>query len=383
MIEFDRVSKTYSGSAEPAVRELSLTVEEGEICILVGPSGCGKTTSLKMVNRIIEPTGGTISVAGQSVLDQNPVHLRRSIGYVIQQIGLFPHQTIGDNIATVPRLLGWDRQRVDERIDELLHLVGLKPNDFRERYPRELSGGQRQRIGVARALAADPPVMLMDEPFGAVDPITRDRLQNEFLRLQEEIGKTIMFVTHDIDEAIKMGDRIAILNVGGVLEQYDSPETLLDEPNNDFVSDFVGADRAMKRLSLFKMRDLDLVEAQRFATAGPGIESKAVLLSPATPGQEALALIEASALQSAIVVDDDGLPTGWVTRRAARANPDVQVSEFADTVDVTVEEHTTIKDALSEMLAADSSAIVLDRHDAAAGVVTLAQVQASIAGLGR
>jgi osmoprotectant transport system ATP-binding protein len=383
MIEFDTVSKTYSGTSEPAVRDLSLVVEEGEICILVGPSGCGKTTSLKMVNRIIEPSAGTILVAGESVLDQNPVKLRRNIGYVIQQIGLFPHQTIGDNIATVPKLLGWDRDRIYDRVDELLDLVGLPSEEYRQRYPRELSGGQRQRIGVARALAADPPVMLMDEPFGAVDPITRDRLQNEFLRLQEDIGKTIMFVTHDIDEAIKMGDRIAILNVGGVLEQYDTPETLLDEPNNDFVSDFVGADRAMKRLSLFKMRDLDVVEAQRFEAPGPGIDTAAVLVPPTTSGREALGLIEASALQSAIVVDDDGRPTGWVTQRAARSHPDEPVSEIADSAEVTVEEQTTIKDALSEMLAADSSAIVLDRNDAAAGVVTMEQIQASIAGLGR
>ncbi|MCJ7725780.1 MAG: ABC transporter ATP-binding protein [Acidimicrobiia bacterium] len=382
MIEFDHVSKTYSGSSEPAVRDLSLFVEEGEICILVGPSGCGKTTSLKMTNRVIEPSSGTISVAGQSVLDQNPVQLRRNIGYVIQQIGLFPHQTIGDNIATVPKLLGWDRGRIHDRVDELLHLVGLESEEFRDRYPRELSGGQRQRIGVARALAADPPVMLMDEPFGAVDPITRDRLQNEFLRLQEELGKTIMFVTHDIDEAIKMGDRIAILNVGGVLEQYDKPETLLDEPHNDFVSDFVGADRAMKRLSLFKMRDLDLIEVQRFEVPGPGINMKAVLLRPSTTGRDALALIEASRLDSAVVVDDDGRPTGWVTLRAARSRPDAPVSEFANSVDVMVEEQSTIKDVLSEMLAADSAAIVLDRHDAVAGVVTMDQIQASIAGLG-
>ena len=382
MIEFDRVSKTYSGASEPAVSELSLTVQEGEICILVGPSGCGKTTSLKMVNRIIEPSGGTISVAGKSVLDQDPVQLRRNIGYVIQQIGLFPHQTIGENIATVPKLLGWDAKRVDDRMEELLHLVGLEPEEFRDRYPRELSGGQRQRIGVARALAADPPVMLMDEPFGAVDPITRDRLQNEFLRLQEEIGKTIMFVTHDIDEAIKMGDRIAILNVGGVLEQYATPEKLLDEPNNDFVSDFVGADRAMKRLSLFQMRDLDLMGVGRFEAPGPGLDTKAVLLRPGTLGREALALIEASALQSGIVVDDADRPTGWVTQRAARSHPDLPVREFADVVEVTVEEQTTIKDALSEMLAAGSAGIVLDRHDAAAGVVTINQIQTSIAGLG-
>jgi osmoprotectant transport system ATP-binding protein len=383
MIEFDHVSKTYSGASAPAVGDLSLKVEEGEICILVGPSGCGKTTSLKMVNRIIEPTGGTISVAGKSVLDQNPVQLRRSIGYVIQAIGLFPHQTIGDNVSTVPHLLGWDRHRVDERVDELLDLVGLSPEEYRDRYPRELSGGQRQRIGVARALAADPPVMLMDEPFGAVDPITRDRLQNEFLRLQEELGKTIMFVTHDIDEAIKMGDRIAILNVGGVLEQYDTPEQLLNAPSNHFVADFVGADRAMKRLSLFQMRDLDLIETQRFDASGPGIESKAVMLSPTMAGGNALALIEASRLESAIIVDEADRPTGWVTQRAARARPDAPVSEIADSVEVTVEEQTTIKDALSEMLATDSAAIVLDRDDAATGVITLDLIQASIAGLGQ
>jgi len=383
MIDFDHVYKTYPGTTEPAVNDLSLTVEEGEICILVGPSGCGKTTSLKMVNRIIEPSAGTISVAGKSVLEQNPVELRRGIGYVIQQIGLFPHQTIGDNIATVPKLLGWDHRRIDRRVDELLELVGLESQEFRDRYPRELSGGQRQRIGVARALAADPPVMLMDEPFGAVDPITRDRLQNEFLRLQEEIGKTIMFVTHDIDEAIKMGDRIAILNAGGILEQYDNPEKLLDKPNNDFVADFVGADRAMKRLSLFKMRDLTIITAERFEQPVPGIEDKAVLLPPGALGSAASPLIEASRLDAAIVVDDANRPTGWVTQRAVRSHPDTPVSRLAEAVEVTVEQQSTIKDTLSQMMAAVSNAIVLDRHDAALGVVTIDLIQGSIIELGR
>jgi osmoprotectant transport system ATP-binding protein len=247
MIRLDAISKQYP-NGQVAVRELSLDLPPGEVCVLVGPSGCGKTTTLKMVNRLIEPSSGRIFLDGRDVTHADPVELRRHIGYVIQQVGLFPHQTIAANVATVPKLLGWDKARVEARVDELLVLVGLPPGEFRARYPAQLSGGQRQRVGVARALAADPPVLLRDEPFGAIDPVTRVRLQDEFLRLQGEVQKTVVFVTHDIEEAVKMGDRIAILDVGGVLEQYATPAEVLGRPASAMVRDFVGRDRALKRL---------------------------------------------------------------------------------------------------------------------------------------
>jgi len=258
MIEFKNVSKTYAGSDRAVVNDLSFTVADGDICVLVGPSGCGKTTSMRMVNRLIEPTNGEILIDGEKNTSMSGTQLRRKIGYAIQQIGLFPHRTIASNVGTVPNLVGWDSDRTTSRVNELLDLVGLPPDQYRDRYPAELSGGQQQRVGVARALAADPPIMLMDEPFGAVDPITRDRLQNEFLHIQEDIKKTIVFVTHDIDEAIKMGDKIAILREGGVLAQYDTPENILANPDSDFVSSFVGTDRVLKRLSLVLVRDMDL-----------------------------------------------------------------------------------------------------------------------------
>ena len=258
MIEFKHVSKTYPGTSRPVVNDLSFEVHEGEICVLVGPSGCGKTTSMRMVNRLIEPSEGEILINGEPNTEMSATRLRRGIGYAIQQIGLFPHRTIADNIATVPQLLEWDKDRVAARVEELLELVGLDPDQYRKRYPAELSGGQQQRVGVARALAADPPIMLMDEPFGAVDPINRHRLQEEFLRIQGEIKKTIVFVTHDIDEAIKMGDKIAILKEGGILAQYDTPENILAAPNSEFVSSFVGADRVLKMLSLLRVSDAEL-----------------------------------------------------------------------------------------------------------------------------
>jgi osmoprotectant transport system ATP-binding protein len=261
MIKFRGVSKTYAGSDRPVVNDLSFEILEGEICVLVGPSGCGKTTTMRMVNRLIEPTKGKILIDGQPNTAMSGTQLRRRIGYAIQQIGLFPHRTIAENIATVPSLLDWDRQRIKSRVDELLELVGLDPEDYRDRYPAELSGGQQQRVGVARAMAADPPIMLMDEPFGAVDPITRERLQDEFLNIQQDIKKTIVFVTHDIDEAIKMGDKIAILKQGGVLAQYDTPENILSNPNSEFVASFVGNDRILKRLSLTRVGDVQLEPA--------------------------------------------------------------------------------------------------------------------------
>ncbi len=261
MIKFRGVSKTYPGSDRPVVNDLSFEILEGEICVLVGPSGCGKTTTMRMVNRLIEPTEGEILIGGESNTRMSGTQLRRKIGYAIQQIGLFPHRTIAENIATVPSLLGWEKKRIRERVDELLELVGLDPEDYRTRYPAELSGGQQQRVGVARAMAADPPIMLMDEPFGAVDPITRERLQDEFLNIQQNIKKTIVFVTHDIDEAIKVGDKIAILKQGGVLAQYDTPENILSSPNSEFVAAFVGTDRILKRLSLVRVGEMDLAPA--------------------------------------------------------------------------------------------------------------------------
>jgi osmoprotectant transport system ATP-binding protein len=256
VITFDRVTKRY-GEAE-AVRELSLEIPSGEIVIFVGPSGCGKTTSLKMINRLIEPTSGVITIDGLDTATVDVNQLRRSIGYVIQQIGLFPHYTVAENVATVPRLAGWDKKRITTRVEELLDLVGLPAAQYAKRLPAELSGGERQRVGVARALAIDPNILLMDEPFGAIDPIARERLQNELLRLQQVVRKTIVFVTHDIDEAIRLGDRVALFSLGGVLQQYATPAELLAHPVSDFVADFLGEGRMVRRLSLIKVRDVAL-----------------------------------------------------------------------------------------------------------------------------
>jgi osmoprotectant transport system ATP-binding protein len=267
MIRLDEVTKVFPGTRTPAVDALSLEIPEGELVVFVGPSGCGKTTTLKMINRIVEPTSGSITVAGQDI-GARPAHaLRRDIGYVIQQIGLFPHRTIHRNIATVPRLLGWKDDRIEARVHELIELMDLDPGML-QRYPAELSGGQRQRVGVARALAADPPVLLMDEPYGAVDPLVRGRLQDQLLDLQRDLHKTIVFVTHDIDEAIKLGDRIAILNVGGVLEQFDTPEAILRTPASAFVEDFLGQEPNLKRLSLVAASEADLVR-------GPVVDASA------------------------------------------------------------------------------------------------------------
>ncbi len=257
MIRLDDVSKKF-GDRAPAVDSLSLDIASGEIAVLIGPSGCGKTTTMRMINRLIEPTSGRIFLDGDDVTHVEVVQLRRRIGYVIQQVGLFPHQTVAANVATVPTLLGWDRARKQARVNELLELVSLDPGEYADRYPHELSGGQRQRVGVARALAADPPVLLMDEPFGAVDPIARDHLQEEFLALQAEVHKTVVFVTHDLDEAVRLGDRIAVLSVGGHLEQYADPATVLGAPATDFVRTFVGGDRSLKALSVTPLRDVRL-----------------------------------------------------------------------------------------------------------------------------
>jgi osmoprotectant transport system ATP-binding protein len=265
----DHVTKRFPGG-QLAVNDLSLAVGEGEVCVLLGPSGCGKTTTMKMVNRLVEPSSGRVLVDGRDVAGRDPVELRRTIGYVIQQVGLFPHQTVAANVATVPRLLGWDRRRTDARVEELLVLVDLDPDTYRHRYPHQLSGGQQQRVGVARALAADPPILLMDEPFGALDPVTRGVLQDAFRRLQDELGKTVVFVTHDLDEAVRLGDRVAVLAVGGVLEQYDTPAAVLGRPASPFVESFVGADRAVKRLAVLELTRA-AVEATASRPSGPAV----------------------------------------------------------------------------------------------------------------
>jgi osmoprotectant transport system ATP-binding protein len=306
-LEFRNVSKQYGTST--VVNNLSVKVPAGQICVLVGPSGCGKTTTLKMVNRLVEPTSGHVAVGGRDVASQDPIALRRGIGYVIQQVGLLPHLTVGDNIATVPRLLGWEKSQITERVDELISLVGLEPGSYRDRYPAQLSGGERQRVGVARALAVDPPLMLMDEPFGAVDPIVRERLQNELLRLQERLAKTILFVTHDIDEAIKMGDLVAVMQTGGILAQLGTPAEILANPVSDFVAQFVGADRGLKRLSLTTVAELDLEPTASNHVPQPGQP----LLQRRTTLKDALSQMLETDVSAGVVVGDDGQALGIIT----------------------------------------------------------------------
>ena len=354
-VVFKRVTKRYPGAEEPAVLELDLEVAGGEICVLVGPSGSGKTTAMRMVNRMVEITEGEIMVGGRSVRDRSPAELRREIGYVIQQIGLFPHRTVADNIATVPRLLGWDRRRAESRVEELLELVRIDPA-LRERFPAQLSGGQQQRVGVARALAANPGVMLMDEPFGAVDPINRERLQNEFLRLQAEVRKTILFVTHDIDEAIKMGDRVAVLREGGHLAQYATPAELLMAPADGFVEDFVGADRALKRLSLLRVADIDLWQAP--------------LAFPGQATSEVRSKLEGAEVPHALVIDGERRPLGWLSDADLRAEtvpqrPDTSAEPVLELDDV-------MRDALSDLLQAETRyAPVADAEGRIAGVLSV------------
>lgn len=357
MIKLEKVTKHFPGQARAAVKELSLEVPDGNICILVGPSGCGKTTTMRMVNRLIEPTSGDIFIDGRDVLEMNPIELRRSIGYVIQEIGLFPHMTIKENISTVPRLLDWPKERIDQRVDELLKLMGMEPRGFRDRYPHELSGGQRQRIGVARALAADPPIMLMDEPFGAIDPITRERLQNEFLRLQKEIKKTIVFVTHDIDEAIKMGDRIAILQVGGELEQYGTPDEILSNPANEFVENFVGADRTLKRLNLVRVEEV-MNREPRTVKTNQSIQSVSKYM-------------DSEGVGNLLAVDDEKHVRGYVARNLIRDQKGT-VEPFIRPINATIEPGTSLKDALSEMLTYDVGYIpVVDKNQTLLGVLSV------------
>jgi osmoprotectant transport system ATP-binding protein len=309
MIELDDVSKLYPGLPRPAVDRVDLVVPEGATCVLIGPSGCGKTTTMRMVNRLIEPTQGRILVGGEDVTHADPVLLRRRIGYVIQQIGLFPHMTIARNVATVPELLGWPEGRIRSRVDEMLQLVGLDPAQVRDRHPRHLSGGQRQRVGVARALAADPPVMLMDEPFGAVDPVVRAHLQDEFLDIMRRLKKTVILVTHDIDEAIRMGDLVVIMQ-DGRLVQCDTPDHILSRPANAFVADFVGADRALKRLSL-------ITAGEVCAPGGTAAQTPAV---PAHVSlRDVLAIMLSTGVETVRVTGADGADRGLLTLAAIRA----------------------------------------------------------------
>ena len=365
MIQLKELTKRFPGQSEPAVDRLTMDIPEGEIVVLVGPSGCGKTTSLKMINRIIEPSSGHIVIDGEDVTDVDPDRLRRGIGYVIQQIGLFPHVTIRDNVATVPRLLGWDKQRIAARVDELLDVVGLDPDIYRDRYPKELSGGQRQRVGVARALAADPPVLLMDEPFGAIDPITRTRLQNEFLRLQEELKKTIVFVTHDIDEAIKMGDRIAILREQSHIAQFATPEEILTQPANEFVEDFVGSGATLKRLRLSRVRDVSWHED---CPTGRLDEDLTVLRQR----------LNDSDWTALLVLDDQGRPRRWLRAPDFR-EPPRSIERMGRPAVALVERQATLADALEEMLVGSVGvAIVVDARGAYQGIVDVDVIITSI-----
>jgi osmoprotectant transport system ATP-binding protein len=356
MIRLEAVTKVYPGADSPAVAELDLEIPRGEILVLVGPSGCGKSTTLRLINRMIEPSSGRIIFDGEDVTDVNPDLLRRRIGYVIQQVGLFPHHTIAQNIATVPQLLGWDKTVIRARVDELLELTGLDPTIYRDRYPRELSGGQAQRVGVARALGADPDVLLMDEPFGAIDPITRDRLQNEFLRLQSELQKTIVFVTHDIDEAIKMGDRIAILGEQSRIAQFDTPERILAYPVDDFVSDFIGSGSTLKGLNFERVRDVQLADSFAVVDVSATVE-------------ETRAAFDASEEKWMLVLDAERRPARWVgSEHLARA--DFDITRHGVTVRAKVPTNATLHDALEELLLSNAGqACVVDSHGKFLGIL--------------
>jgi osmoprotectant transport system ATP-binding protein len=354
MIRLENLTKVFPNQNEPAVDDLSMEIYEGEIVVLVGPSGCGKTTTMKMINRLIEPSSGRIFLQGEDVTNVNSDKLRRRIGYVIQQIGLFPHMTIADNIATVPKMLGWDKKRISDRTDELLETVGIDLS-YRDRYPKELSGGQRQRIGVARAMAADPSVLLMDEPFGAIDPITRDRLQDEFLRLQQEIRKTIVFVTHDIDEAIKMGDRIAILKQQSKIAQYDTPEKILTDPADDFVADFIGGGASIKRLSLSTVEDIEPADWP-VASLADGYEHVQEKMRSSDKGY-------------VLLLDDQNRPSRWVGAEDIE-NDGTSLEEAGRPAVAIVEASSSLYNTLDTMITSyKGSAIVVDGEGRYQGVV--------------
>jgi osmoprotectant transport system ATP-binding protein len=362
-ISLEGVTKTFPGSATPAVRPLDLEIEGGSVVVLIGPSGCGKTTTLRMINRLIEPTAGTIRIDGVDIRGRSDTELRRGIGYVIQQVGLFPHRTIAQNIATVPRLLRWDKARTRARVDELVDLVGLD-RDLLQRYPAELSGGQQQRVGVARALAADPPVLLMDEPFGAVDPIVRGRLQRELLDLQAKVHKTIVLVTHDIDEAVALGDKVAVLNVGGVLEQLAAPDDLLARPANDFVASFLGSERSIKRLALATVGELDL-EGGPWVDRSAGLDQAKDVVTRHGTGW--LGLVE------------DGRFAGWVPEEEVAA-----AGSLADLRPVPpaarVRFHSTLREALEVILTQRTpTAVVEDADGRFCGLVQLEAIRRGLA----
>jgi osmoprotectant transport system ATP-binding protein len=356
MLSLQEVTKIYPGAEHiKAVDSLSFNLEEGEICTVVGPSGCGKTTAMKMINRLIPMTSGKILVDGQNIERMDTIELRRSIGYVIQNIGLFPNMTIAENIAIVPRLKGWDAGKIGEKVESLLEMVNLPVEEFMNRYPKELSGGQQQRIGVARGMAADPPIMLMDEPFGAIDPINREHLQNEFLRIQEKVQKTIVFVTHDIDEAIKMGDKICLLK-DGKLVQFDSPEKLLTEPANDFVRDFVGGDRTLKRLNLLKVKN--------------AMQPDPLLIHADESLPTAQARLSEQKADHLIVVDEKGRLMGTVDQAALGKKGDT-VAEVVQASEAHIEASASLKDGLSEIFSHDLGFVIaVDDSRKVVGILT-------------
>ncbi|GAB3542208.1 betaine/proline/choline family ABC transporter ATP-binding protein [Arthrobacter tecti] len=362
-ILLDKVTKRYPGQEKPAVDGLTMEIPAGKIVMLVGPSGCGKTTTLKMINRLIEPTEGRIVLDEDDVTDIDGDALRRRIGYVIQAGGLFPHMTVATNIGIVPKMLGWSKEKIAARVDELLELVSLDPATYRDRFPKELSGGQQQRIGVARALAADPPVLLMDEPFGAVDPITRQRLQDELLNIQEELQKTIVCVTHDFDEAVKLGDWIAIFTEGAQLVQYDTPERILADPASEFVENFIGSGAGLKQLTLTRVNEVELADA--------------VVADIGDLGSDVLSRLDEAGHDHAVVVDSRRRPIQWLTRRQLsrleRVNDDV------DAKLPVVGDRATLNDALDTMLVSSAgAALVTGRRDAFLGVIDVETVMDAI-----
>ncbi|MBC9718237.1 betaine/proline/choline family ABC transporter ATP-binding protein [Streptomyces sp. TRM66268-LWL] len=363
-IELENLTKRYPGSSDPAVDSVNMEIKAGELVIFVGPSGCGKSTTLKMINRLIEPTGGRIRIGGEDVTDMDPVKLRRKVGYAIQSSGLFPHMTVAQNIALVPKMIGWSKPKIKDRVEEMLDLVGLDPGEFHGRYPRQLSGGQQQRVGVARALAADPPVLLMDEPFGAVDPITRDHLQDELIRLQHELHKTIVFVTHDFDEAIKLGDRIAVLRERSHIAQFDTPEAILTNPADDFVSGFVGAGAALKRLNLTRVRD---VEIRDYPT-----------VTVDDPLQEIFNKLRDGTTNELLLLDKRGRPYKWL-RRGDLMRARGSLARAGALVHDTVTRDATLRDALEAVLTESAGRVaVTGRRGEYTGVVDMETLMNSV-----
>ncbi|GAB3610967.1 betaine/proline/choline family ABC transporter ATP-binding protein [Humibacter ginsengiterrae] len=363
-ILLDEVTKRYPGQAKAAVDGITLEIPAGKIVMLVGPSGCGKTTTLKMINRLIEPTEGRIKLGDEDVTTIDGDELRRRMGYVIQAGGLFPHMTVASNIGLVPKMLGWPKAKIAARVDELLELVSLDPAAYRDRYPRELSGGQQQRVGVARALAADPPVLLMDEPFGAVDPITRQRLQDELLKIQDEVQKTMVIVTHDFDEAVKLGDWIVVFSEGAHIVQYDSPERILAEPANEFVENFIGSGAGLKQLTLNRVKDVALADA--------------IIGHPGEAAVDVLERIVAAGHDHAVILDDRQRPLSWPSRR--QLGRLTTISASADPELPVVGQGSTLNDALDTMLVSNAgAALVTGRRDSFAGMITVEVIMDAIA----